>query len=149
LLCENPPRELRERAKRFRLNVTWGARNAILYEIGALGAFVTRTLTNPPDPKTFRKAAEEMLAAAEQTDGWLYRAKDLAGKEGTIRYIIWSDRLCCPSCQRNTTLWDSCVSLRPARIASNFTCPSCGHESSLDEVERLTGSVHDDVLGED
>ena len=40
------------------------------------------------------------------------------------------------------------MSLRPARIASSFACPSCGHEAPLNDVERLTEALHDDVLGE-
>ena len=47
LLCEDPPEELREEARRLDLNVKWGARNAVLYELGALGAFVGQTLTDP------------------------------------------------------------------------------------------------------
>jgi 16S rRNA G966 N2-methylase RsmD len=146
LLCENPSPELRAKAKQLGLNVTWGARNAVLYELGALGAFVAHTLTNPPDPKGFRQAAEDILSATEKAEGWMYHAKDPAGKLGTIRYLIWSDMFCCPSCGREETLWDSCVSLRPAHIASTFTCPSCGREATLDEVERLTETTYDDVL---
>jgi hypothetical protein len=126
---------LRAKAKQLGLNVTWGARNAVLYELGALGAFVAHTLTNPPDPKAFRHAAEDILSATEKAEGWMYHAKDPAGKSGTIRYLIWSDMFCCPSCGREETLWDSCVSLRPAHIASTFTCPSCGRDAALDEVK--------------
>src|SRR4029077_10004734 len=36
LLCENPPASLRARAKCLGLNVRWGARNAVLYELSAL-----------------------------------------------------------------------------------------------------------------
>ncbi len=148
LLCENPPAELRERAKRLGLNVRWGARNAVLYELGALGAFIARTLTNPPDPKTFLKAANEIIAAAQEADGWMYDAKDPGGKTGSIRHIVWTDNICCPSCRRKVTLWDACVSVKPARISSRFTCPFCDHEAGMDEVERLTETSYDAVLGE-
>jgi DNA modification methylase len=148
LLCENPTPELRIRAKQLGLKVEWGPRNAVLYEIGVLGAFVARTLTNPPDPKKFRKAADDILKASEQADGWLYEARDPSGKKGTIRYVIWTDELSCPNCDRHVTLWDGCVSLRPAKISSAFTCPSCEHETALDNVERLIEVTDDDVLGE-
>jgi predicted RNA methylase len=147
LLCEDPSRELREEAKRLRLNVEWGARNAVLYELGALGAFVGKTLTNPPDPAKFRKAAEEILEAAQQDDGWMYSARDPQGNTGAIRYVIWSDVLQCPSCSKEASFWDACVSRNPAKIASRFVCPSCSEEASLDETTRLTETVRDDVLG--
>ncbi len=148
LLCEDPPDELREEARRLGLNVKWGARNAVLYELGALGAFVGQTLTNPPEPNAFRKAAEEILIASEEADGWMYRATDPEGQDGAIRYLIWSDILCCPACGSEATLWDACVSLGPAHIASHFTCPSCAHEAPLDAAKRLTETVLDDVNNE-
>ena len=147
LLCEAPSAAIRAEAERLGLDVEWGARNAVLYELSALGTFIGETLTNPPDPKSFRKAAEDILRAAESEDGWMYGAKDSEGKNGIIRHVIWSDVLQCPVCQHQATLWDSCVSLDPAHIASDFTCPSCAHEGSLDDVERLTYRTHDDIFG--
>ena len=147
LLCENPSPELREEAKRLDLDVQWGARNAVLYELGALGAFVARTLTSPPDPEDFRTAANQILQDVEQDLGWMYAAIDPQGEEGAIRYLIYSNMLQCPSCRDKVTLWNSCVSRDPAVISSDFTCPNCGHECTLKKVERLTETVHDDVLG--
>ena len=138
LLCENPTPELRDEAKRLRLNAQWGARNAVLYELGAIGAFIGQTLTNPPEPRAFRKAAGEILRAAAKDDGWMYEARDPWACDGTIRYVIWSDFLRCPVCHREVSLWDSCVSREPAMIASRFTCPACSHNASCGEVERLT-----------
>ncbi len=147
LLCENPSQELREHAKRLGLKLKWGARNAILYELGALGAFVGRTLTNPPDPKAFRKAAQDILDAAERDEGWMYGARDPNGKGGTVRYMIWSDILRCPECDHCSSLWDGCVSRRPAHISSHFKCPACTHKASLDRIDRLTETARDDLVG--
>ncbi|MCY4362494.1 MAG: DNA methyltransferase [Gammaproteobacteria bacterium] len=147
LLCEDPPDELRSEAERLKLNVTWGARNAVLYELGALGAFVGETLTNPPEPLLFRRAAEELLRDAEVKDGWIYGAVDPDGCEGTIRYVIWSDLLRCPACFQRVSLWDACVYFNPARISSLFSCPVCDHEGPLDNVERITENKWDDIIG--
>jgi hypothetical protein len=146
LLCENPSPQLQDEAKRLGLTVQWGARNAVLYELGALGAFVARTMTTPPDPKAFRKAAEQILKDAERDLGWMYQAAGPDGSRGSIRYLIWSDVLRCPACRREATLWDACVSREPAEIASTFTCPSCRHEVTRDQVERRTETKRDDVL---
>lgn len=149
LLCENPSDELRAEAKRLGLKVEWGARNAVLYELGALGAFVGQTLTNPPDPKAFRKAADRILRDAECDSDWMYEAIDPEGNKGAIRHAVWTDLLRCPACRRQVTLWDSCVSLDPARIESVFRCPRCAHETAFDTVERVTETVADDVTGKD
>lgn len=147
LLCENPSDELRAEANRLGLRVEWGARNAVLCELGALGSFVGKTLTSPPDAKSFKKAANKILSQAQRDTGWMYEAADPDGNKGTIRHAVWSDLLPCPACRRNVTLWDSCVSLEPASIDSAFHCPHCGHEAGFDEVERLTETVADDVTG--
>lgn len=147
LLCEEPPETLREKAKQLGLDVTWGPRNAVLYEISALGAFIARALTSPPNPQRFHAAASELIAEAERADGWMYAAKDPNGETGSVRYLIWADVLRCPRCKRKTTLWDSCVGLNPARISSEFRCPTCKHKAHLDDVSRITENVHDDVLG--
>lgn len=147
LLCENPTPGMRDEAKRLGLTVTWGARNAVLYEIGGLGSFVARALTNPPDPKVFEAAAKQILADAEASDGWMYRAKDPFGKAGVIRYVVWTEKLMCPHCRRTTTVWDSCVRLRPARIASDFTCQSCRRRVTLDAAVRPTATSVDGLLG--
>lgn len=147
LLCEDPPLALRAEAQRLGLGSQWGARNAVLYELGALGAFVGRTLTNPPDPLAFRKAAEDTLQVAQAEDGWMYAAENPEGRSGVIRHVVWSDVLECPICRRETTLWDSSVSLDPAHIASRFTCRRCTLEVPLDKVERVTQEAHDCLLG--
>ncbi len=148
LICERPTEELRAEAVRLGLDVQWGARNAVLYELGALGSFVGRTLTNPPDPVAFRKAAEDVLAAGESEDGWMYEVRDPSGAKGSLRHLIWSDKLRCPGCRSVVALWDACVSLDPAAISSTFSCPKCGHKAPLDDAQRLTVDEHDDVLGE-
>ena len=106
-------------------------------------------MTNPPEPLAFREAAERILQDAETEDGWTYVAVDPDGCEGTIRYMIWSDLLRCPECRREVSLWDGCVSLGPAQLASQFSCPGCDHEAPLDAVERVTAYIRDDILGEE
>lgn len=147
LLCENPPDQLCKEAGKLRLPVKWGARNAVLYEIGKLGAFIGQTLTNPPDPVIFLKAARRMLCDAESLYGWAYRALDPDGNGGVIRYAVWSDKLLCPVCCCINTLWDGCVSMEPARINSVYTCPNCSREFPLDETSRVMERRHDEVTG--
>lgn len=147
LLCENPSDELQAEADRLGLSVEWGARNAVLYELGALGSFVGRTLTNPPNPKSFRKAADRVLHDVEREMSWMYEAVDPSGEKGAIRHVVWSDLLRCPACRQEVALWDSCVTINPARISSEFHCPLCDHEAKFNYVERITETVVDDVTG--
>ncbi|MBV9201627.1 MAG: DNA methylase N-4/N-6 [Alphaproteobacteria bacterium] len=146
-LCGTPSAEMRSAAARLGLNVQWGARRAVLYEIGALGAFVSRTLTNPPEPESFRETAQRVLREAEEEDGWMYGAAETQRLNGAIRYVIWSDQLRCPNCRREVSLWDACVSRNPARIRPEFSCQGCRHQISLEAATRITGRLDDDVIG--
>ena len=148
LLCENPTEELQAEAVRLGLNVEWGARNAVLYEIGALGSFVGRTLGNPPEPRAFRGAAIDMLNSIETSCGWMYEARDPDGRPGVLRHAVWSDLLICPVCHHETSLWESSVSLAPARIGSMFSCKACGCERPLKEAARSVEESWDDVIDE-
>lgn len=146
LLCGNPPAEIRAAAAREGLQTAWGPRDAILYELGALGAFVAATLTNPPPPAEFRSAAEEVLDAAYEDIGWMYAAQDSSGREGAIRHMVWSERLRCPGCRSVASLWDGAVSRTPARIAAQWTCPHCARSTQADAAERLVETTPDDLL---
>lgn len=147
LLCGNPPVEIRAATERAGLQVGWGARNAVLYELGALGAFVAATLTNPPPPDVFRRAAEDLLDAAAEETGWMYAARDHNGCEGTVRHMVWSERLRCPGCRAAGRLWDGTVSRAPARIATRWKCPHCGYSARADAVARQVERTSDDLLG--
>ena len=147
LLCEDPPRSLRREAERRGLAVEWGPRNAVLYELGSLGAFIAHTLNNPPDPTRFRNAAVEILRSTDTDFGWLYSATDPHGRTGAIRHTVWSDFLRCATCGHATTLWDACVSFAPATIDTLFRCPSCGAEHQVRSLERVTERSRDDLIG--
>lgn len=147
MLCERPTDVMKLEAARHGLEPAWGPRNAVLYELSALGAFVGRTLTQPPDPVRFRKVAEQLLADAQSELDDLYAAQSPDGDPGIIRYVIWSDVLRCPSCRKTSTLWDGCVEREPASIKGDFTCRHCKHVVPLEDAMRVTEMQKDPVLG--
>lgn len=146
LLCEDPPPQLRHEATRLGIRPQWGPRNAVLYELGGLGAFVARVLNSPPDPDRFREAAEGVLRSVQSEFGWLYTAEDPHGPTGCIRHVVWSDLVLCSSCGRQTSVWDSCVSIGPARIDSVFRCPFCNAEHAVGTLDRVMERARDDLL---
>lgn len=147
ILCDSPTDEMKREADRLGLSVCWGARHAVLYEIGVLGSFVSKVLCSPPDPSDFSKAANQLLNDVEQQLSWLYEVSDPMGEKGTIRHIIWADMLHCPSCRKHTSLWDACVSRKPAEISRSFTCLYCGENADIADVKRVRESITDDLLG--
>ena len=146
LLCSNPPMALVERAKKQGLSPEWGPRNAVVYELGGLGAFIGQVICMSTDPTRFTNAAERVLAEAERRYGWLYTADELRGTHSRARYYIWTDCLECPKCHAETTVWKACVQLSPAKIADTFRCSECRWSDFMGRIPRLTESVHDELL---
>lgn len=146
ILCASPTEEMKREAERLGLSVRWGARRAVLYEIGVLGSFISKVLCSPPDPNEFRQAAKLLLEDVERRWNWLYEAHDTMGGKGAIRYIVWADVLRCPSCRKDASLWDACVSRKPAKISDFFTCPYCGESINIAGVHRIRETITDDFL---
>jgi 16S rRNA G966 N2-methylase RsmD len=146
MLCDKPTEAMQKLASRLQLEPKWGPREAVLYEIGTLGAFVSRTMTNPPEPNEFEKAARALIVEAEKATGNIYQAQDLKNRPAKMRHMIWSDVLECDSCKTQVLFWDAAVRFDPLRIISDFACPNCGHKAALDEVSRVMETYHDLLL---
>lgn len=139
---------MRDQAEKLGIQVKWGARRAVLREIGVLGSFVGQTLCHPPNPSDFQREAEHLLSDAERELGWMYAARDPHGKLGTIRFLICSELIKCPKCRRSGTFWDGCVRRNPARISSTFLCPFCFRRTNVRNAQRRTQAVFDQLIGE-
>lgn len=146
-LCENPTDQLIEEARQLGVQPKWGPRNVVLYELGALGAFISRTLTDPPFPRGFLAAAETVLQETEHELQWMYSARSPQGEPGSIRHVVWSDFLTCPSCDKKVSLWDASVSLEPAIISPLFSCPHCHFSCPNSDLDRVTVKRSDGTLG--
>lgn len=149
ILCACPTDDMRAEASRLDLDVSWGPRRAVLYELGVLGAFISEMLCHPPDPNEFSEAAESLLAEVRDEWAWLYRCRDPKGEMGEIRYVVWSDVLVCPKCGEEGSLWDGCVRRSPAAISGIFQCPHCQRESATDQCTRVRHPVRDRLLEQD
>lgn len=147
LLCASPTEQMLAEVKRLRLKVRWGARKAVLYDIGVLSTTIARTLCNPPDAEVFRREAERILSEVEGELSWMYEARDPDGNRGSIRYVVWSDVVECPNCGKHLTLWEGCVRRRPARINSKLHCPYCARTTQTSDARRVLKTTSDEVLG--
>lgn len=146
-LCDKPTEAMIKLAAALGVCPQWGPRQAHIYELSSLGAFITKTLSSPPDPDTFSRAATELLKKAEAEVGWLYETLGPEGKRGTIRYTIWSDVLICPHCQIEVTYWDATVRWNPLHLADAFECQSCRKKVQVDKCQRAKETVWDRFLG--
>lgn len=145
-LCDQPTVGMLETAASRGLTPEWGPRNAVLYDVGVLGAFIARVMCTPPEPTRFAAAARSLLERAQESHGWLYDTHDEHGQPATVRHIIWSDVLRCPVCDEHTPYWDAAVRQAPLELASEFCCPGCRTTVAIDGCERVTEEVYDTLL---
>ncbi len=146
ILCANPTPEVIKIAKEFEVDVVWGKRDVVLYEISTLGTLISKVMTNPPEPKKFIKEAEKLLSKTKKDIGWMYEAKDLEGNIGQIRHIIWSDVFICSNCGEEVSYWDSSVSTDPLEIKKDFCCTNCNAVLPMKDVERVLEDYYDPVV---
>jgi hypothetical protein len=147
LLCDRPTAEMKRIATDLKVSPSWGPRHAVLYELGVVGAFVSRAMCNPPDPQEFEAAALQLLTVAKSDCTHLYESQDPDGMPGEIRHVIWTDCIICPHCAKESRFWDVAVKKDPLRLADVFVCPGCKDRAPMDRLERATEKVFDPLLG--
>jgi DNA modification methylase/transposase-like protein len=145
-LCAMPTQYMIDTAKKMGLKPVWGPRRATLYELSSLGALVSDTMCNPPDPAEFSKTALRIIQEVDNEIGDLYALKDDRGKKGVIRYIIWSEHLRCPNCKHESTFWDIAVKRKPLGIRSEFKCPHCKYQDQILNIPRVLEYSWDSIL---
>ncbi|MDL2219685.1 site-specific DNA-methyltransferase [Ruminococcaceae bacterium OttesenSCG-928-O06] len=145
LMCEHPTESMKALAEKYDIQPEWGARNAIVYELGKYGAFASQVMANPPDQKLFTEAVNKLLKATEG-ELPLYNTKDAAGNQGVIRHIVYSDMVLCPRCDKEFTYYAGMVRYAPLRVDGDGICPHCGHKSKASDFPYVTEEVYDDLL---
>jgi DNA modification methylase len=149
LLCDKPTENMIEMATKLGISPVWGPRNAILFEIGVLGSFISKILCNPPDLKQFSVAVDSFVNMANEQLGKFYLAIDPSGNRGIFRHAIWSDILICPKCRKETSFWDAAVRRKPLSMASDFVCTGCNETIGIDKCDRAIEKVKDEFGGQE
>ncbi len=146
-LCDRPTPGMLSRAAEFDVAPQWGPRNDVLYDVSVVGSLLAEVMCDPPDPRAFSRAANQLLHSVERTHGWLYAADAPDGAQGRIRHVIWSEVLVCPDCDHETTYWDATVRRQPLALAADYVCASCHRRQRVDAAARATETVWDARLG--
>jgi DNA modification methylase len=147
-MCDQPTARMKELAADIGIEVEWGPRHAVIYELSTLGTFITEVLTNPPDPNNFVDATDRILDLADQEIGSYYAAIDPDGGMGRIRYAIWTELLETTCCESSIPLYDATVLLNPAQFCSSFSCPNCGESVVVSSCNRIMEEALDPYTNE-
>jgi len=147
LMCEFPTDTMIALSKKLDIQPIWGARNAIVYEIGKYGAFASRVLAEPPDRKEFSLAVRDLLSDVENELSGIYDTVDDQKNEGTIRHIIYSDIVSCPQCSNEFPYFSGMVKRDPLRIDGNGVCNGCGYIGKISTFSFVSETAYDNLQG--
>lgn len=120
-----------------RLKPEWGARRAILNDLGPAATFISAGYNLPFDVKTFTKAAEQILKSVETEFGWAYETRHKDGRTGQINYTVWSEVFSCPECSAEIVFVEQALDRTTRKTRDAFPCPKCRALLNKDSVGRL------------
>ena len=152
--CGAAPAEHRKQleaqwAKDGRGKPKWGARRAILNDLGPAATFIAANYTLPFDVDAFAKAAQRILTEVEAELGWMYETLHTDGKtKGRINYTVWSEVFTCPECAGEVNFVAEALDEETKRVHDKFPCPHCTAELTKSRMERLYETRFDAVIGE-
>ena len=146
LLAENPTDKMIEIARDLGVEPVWGKRNAVLYEIGTYATFAIKTITNRLRAKDYADAVNDFIKRAEKLVSGMYAAKSPDGKDGFIRYAVWTEVLICPKCKAEIEYFRDGTSRNPATFYDKIECPCCHQTSPVEEMNGSTEEYYDKLL---
>jgi len=139
--CANPDPKVRAaiEAELGADNVEWGARRAILGELGPSATFIAAGMNLPIDGDAFDRASQQLLDRFEREYGWMYRTNVTVGDdtfEAGIDYTVWSEVFTCPHCGSEVVFYDVAFDATTGRVRDDFFCSTCGAALTKRSLER-------------
>lgn len=101
-----------------------GKRNVIQGDLSPIASFIGYNHTNSKDLESFQETAENIYKDVYDEHNALFKTK-IKNKSASINYVIWSEELSCPSCNKVFNYWDEAV-VEMGNVLKEFKCPSCG-----------------------
>lgn len=69
-------------------------------------------------------------------------------KDGNIEYVVWSEILLCPSCDKEIIFSDKAFDQAAKTVHDEFKCDNCGKDLNKRSCKRKIESFYDHLLGE-
>lgn len=151
-LCASPDRELREKieAERRLADLAapgWGARRAILNDLGPAATFIAANYNLPFDVDAFEREARRILAELDRELGWMYETTHTDGSKGRINYTVWSQIFACPTCGAEINFVREALDPVSKRVIDTFLCPVCRSDLTKNELQRRFDTEIDPASG--
>ena len=135
--CGSAPAEYRKQieaewSKQGLAKPKWGARRAIVNDLGPAATFIAANYTLPFDVSAFARAAQRILTEVEKELGWMYETLHSDGKtKGRINFTVWSEVFTCPECAGEIVFLDEALDADTKRVPRHV--PLSPLQSGIDE----------------
>ena len=106
-MCGTAGLELRRAIELEMGNVQWGARRAVLQDLGPSATFIAAGLNVPVEADDFARASKEMLDQFHDEYGWMYETELEDGRTAQIDYTVWSEVMTCPHCGSRVVFFEA------------------------------------------
>ena len=127
----------------------WGARRAVLNDLGPAATFIAANYTIPFDVDEFAEAVQRILDEVEDELGWMYETLHTDGQTmGKINYTVWSEVFTCPDCAGEVVFLEEALDMKTKQVNDDFPCPSCSARLTRRTLERRYESQFDSATSE-
>ena len=126
--CGSAPAEYRKQleaewSKQGLPKPKWGARRAILNDLGPAATFISANYNLPLSLNAFEAVTTRILKQVRADLGWMYNTAD---SEGTheIDNTVWSEVFNCPECAHEIVFVEQAFNFDTGKVRESFKCPS-------------------------
>ncbi len=126
----------------------WGARRAVLNDLGPAASFISANYNIPFDVSAFGKICAKILLDLRSEFGWMYETKHPnSDVPGTINYVVWSEIFACPECAGDVDFISEALDPVTKKTRDNFPCPRCRVQLTKYKLERVFVTSIDQATG--
>lgn len=126
----------------------WGARRAILNDLGPAATIIAAGYNLPFDMADFRREVARILGEVEREVGWMYECIHTDGRtSGRINFTVWSEVFSCPECTGEVNFVEEALDEDTSKTRNEFPCPHCAAELTKKRLERFYVTHYDKATG--
>lgn len=126
----------------------WGARRALLNDLGPAATFISANYNLPFDVAAFQREARRILQEVDSELGWMYETRHTDGTTiGRIEYTVWSEVFTCPNCTGEIVFYREALDQDTKEVHEEFPCPHCHMPVTKRKLDRITEQRVDPVVG--
>lgn len=146
-LCGDPDPDFKSQISSSGECVKWGARSAIIGDLGVAPTFIARNFNFKDSYESFVSEVNLIIDKIENELGWMFKTKLHNGQLCDIVTVLWSDIFICTNCSEEFTYWDAAVDVQSGTVATKIICPHCASINDKNNLIKAWTNEFDEILG--